>query len=112
MYPEFEKFFFLMIRRPPRSTLFPYTTLFRSHEARYIRKPNCRSRNCSKLPLLVNGMNIPRCILNLKKTHLRKRAKTRHAHLLTKPKNHSSMRHDISESRIVGRETARNCHYW
>src|SRR3712207_6935964 len=26
-------FFFLMIRRPPRSTLFPYTTLFRSHTA-------------------------------------------------------------------------------
>src|SRR5437870_11429330 len=25
--------FFLMIRRPPRSTLFPYTTLFRSHGA-------------------------------------------------------------------------------
>src|SRR5258707_8215321 len=25
-------FFFLMIRRPPRSTLFPYTTLFRSNE--------------------------------------------------------------------------------
>src|SRR6202012_4767156 len=32
--PVFDKnifaFFFLMIRRPPRSTLFPYTTLFRS----------------------------------------------------------------------------------
>src|SRR5574340_1433980 len=27
-------FFFLMIRRPPRSTLFPYTTLFRSHRFR------------------------------------------------------------------------------
>src|SRR2546430_17420981 len=26
-------FFFLMIRRPPRSTLFPYTTLFRSLRA-------------------------------------------------------------------------------
>src|SRR2546427_3505548 len=26
-------FFFLMIRRPPRSTLFPYTTLFRSQKA-------------------------------------------------------------------------------
>src|SRR5438445_6047759 len=26
----FIRFFFLMIRRPPRSTLFPYTTLFRS----------------------------------------------------------------------------------
>src|SRR3712207_9546370 len=25
--------FFLMIRRPPRSTLFPYTTLFRSEES-------------------------------------------------------------------------------
>ena len=27
---EGDSFFFLMIRRPPRSTLFPYTTLFRS----------------------------------------------------------------------------------
>src|SRR5688572_31861148 len=27
-------FFFLMIRRPPRSTLFPYTTLFRSSPPR------------------------------------------------------------------------------
>src|SRR3712207_8393753 len=27
--------FFLMIRRPPRSTLFPYTTLFRSGEAEW-----------------------------------------------------------------------------
>src|SRR2546427_8412123 len=38
-------FFFLMIRRPPRSTLFPYTTLFRSlsstHKYRH-RKPNHR----------------------------------------------------------------------
>src|SRR2546422_5122385 len=28
-------FFFLMIRRPPRSTLFPYTTLFRSDLSQY-----------------------------------------------------------------------------
>src|SRR2546429_7346217 len=28
----FKYFFFLMIRRPPRSTLFPYTTLFRSNQ--------------------------------------------------------------------------------
>src|SRR2546429_6737207 len=27
---QHNQFFFLMIRRPPRSTLFPYTTLFRS----------------------------------------------------------------------------------
>src|SRR2546427_4022402 len=30
--PVFQSFFFLMIRRPPRSTLFPYTTLFRSYK--------------------------------------------------------------------------------
>src|SRR2546430_15815289 len=29
---DFVFFFFLMIRRPPRSTLFPYTTLFRSRD--------------------------------------------------------------------------------
>src|SRR5215213_10654456 len=31
-------FFFLMIRRPPRSTLFPYTTLFRSTVDRAVRR--------------------------------------------------------------------------
>src|SRR2546423_14759785 len=36
---HFLLFFFLMIRRPPRSTLFPYTTLFRSHPARCARHP-------------------------------------------------------------------------
>src|SRR5471030_3388057 len=30
LLPRLSCFFFLMIRRPPRSTLFPYTTLFRS----------------------------------------------------------------------------------
>src|SRR5438477_6043316 len=39
-------FFFLMIRRPPRSTLFPYTTLFRSlataHKSRYSVGVRCR----------------------------------------------------------------------
>src|SRR3712207_8373813 len=32
-------FFFLMIRRPPRSTLFPYTTLFRSRAFRVAEHP-------------------------------------------------------------------------
>src|SRR2546430_3265693 len=35
-------FFFLMIRRPPRSTLFPYTTLFRSAASREL-KPSSAS---------------------------------------------------------------------
>src|ERR1039457_4307831 len=36
-------FFFLMIRRPPRSTLFPYTTLFRSPAP--VRAPSGRLRH-------------------------------------------------------------------
>src|SRR5689334_23632033 len=35
-------FFFLLIRRPPRSTLFPYTTLFRSRRA--VQQPRARAR--------------------------------------------------------------------
>src|SRR2546430_13136080 len=36
LYPHLSFcFFFLMIRRPPRSTLFPYTTLFRSIRMEY-----------------------------------------------------------------------------
>src|SRR3712207_7529034 len=35
MYGMVGGLFFLMIRRPPRSTLFPYTTLFRSHRGEY-----------------------------------------------------------------------------
>src|SRR3712207_8493931 len=37
MYAPYQRFFFLMIRRPPRSTLFPYTTLFRSPRLRELR---------------------------------------------------------------------------
>src|SRR2546429_2858403 len=38
-------FFFLMIRRPPRSTLFPYTTLFRSRNDCVSALPACRILN-------------------------------------------------------------------
>src|SRR2546427_4776729 len=53
-------FFFLMIRRPPRSTLFPYTTLFRSRRRPGGRRgtgrspgrvgPPARARPCARLP--------------------------------------------------------------
>src|SRR5687767_15580361 len=43
-------FFFLMIRRPPRSTLFPYTTLFRSSPARGDGRAGCRRRRSSAAP--------------------------------------------------------------
>src|SRR2546430_9762558 len=55
-------FFFLMIRRPPRSTLFPYTTLFRSRPVHHgDRQPSaacaswgeepCASHACRGFPL-------------------------------------------------------------
>src|SRR5437899_7989482 len=42
-------FFFLTIRRPPRSTLFPYTTLFRSGLLRGLRIPRARRGYKSEL---------------------------------------------------------------
>src|SRR3712207_7140389 len=44
-------FFFLMIRRPPRSTLFPYTTLFRSSTSAPppITRPSSASIGCGQL---------------------------------------------------------------
>src|SRR5215813_7715310 len=50
-------FFFLMIRRPPRSTLFPYTTLFRSHR-RHVRK-NRRHRVAGPDPAPREGRGQP-----------------------------------------------------
>src|SRR5689334_25378046 len=47
-------FFFLMIRRPPRSTLFPYTTLFRS------RRWSAPSSSCAK-SLTTTTTPSPRC---------------------------------------------------
>src|SRR5256885_17117812 len=47
-------FFFLMIRRPPRSTLFPYTTLFRSPPAqscRFVTWPPALILNTFPAPL-------------------------------------------------------------
>src|SRR6266852_5383654 len=55
----FSCFFFLMIRRPPRSTLFPYTTLFRAQphhrgdhpadRARHARGDGARDRKSTRL---------------------------------------------------------------
>src|SRR5258708_38041940 len=41
-------FFFLMIRRPPRSTLFPYTTLFRSPAERAFEQRHVIGRVCHR----------------------------------------------------------------
>src|SRR5690606_41454040 len=43
-------FFFLMIRRPPRSTLFPYTTLFRSQNFRLKRSRRLWIKEANPFP--------------------------------------------------------------
>src|SRR3712207_8236023 len=50
-------FFFLMIRRPPRSTLFPYTTLFRSKAAKHRRPPDVRPLALEGVEELLDGIH-------------------------------------------------------
>src|SRR5258708_27291506 len=66
-------FFFLMIRRPPRSTLFPYTTLFRSRRSRghccSPKRPSASGsparRTRSGMPTSHYGCRQPNCCRNL-----------------------------------------------
>src|SRR5438034_9299782 len=51
-------FFFLMIRRPPRSTLFPYTTLFRS----WMRSITCSCTSTATSPPITLGAATPSVI--------------------------------------------------
>src|SRR2546427_8407125 len=51
MPASYSIFFFLMIRRPPRSTLFPYTTLFRSRSVQFDHR---RWRDVGELPVKVD----------------------------------------------------------
>src|SRR5258708_7608813 len=58
-------FFFLMIRRPPRSTLFPYTTLFRSSPSQSVTPRTSLCRNWREFPLVAAGrplVAVARCI--------------------------------------------------
>src|SRR5436309_13756728 len=57
-------FFFLMIRRPPRSTLFPYTTLFRSLRVLARRDPRRQSERAG------GGSRLRRRLRDRKSTRL------------------------------------------
>src|SRR3712207_9045449 len=60
-------FFFLMIRRPPRSTLFPYTTLFRSRAGDTQKSPAVHLPPVQPLPLETDGR--PLFLLELLREH-------------------------------------------
>src|SRR6266576_3042743 len=53
-------FFFLMIRRPPRSTLFPYTTLFRPQRGARRRARACPARMASRGAALLERRRLAR----------------------------------------------------
>src|SRR3712207_8493973 len=58
-------FLFLMIRRPPRSTLFPYTTLFRSVlrlGVRLVADPRVRQRRVADRGARLGGRPDPRAV--------------------------------------------------
>src|SRR3712207_9210469 len=52
-------FFFLMIRRPPRSTLFPYTTLFRSVVAIHVKDGTVSGDIATALPSAESALVVP-----------------------------------------------------
>src|SRR3712207_6855905 len=75
-------FFFLMIRRPPRSTLFPYTTLFRSrHEQdksdQFALSPRARLRKCA---LEVRAHGRDRCLRRIRNLLDRKSTRLNSSH--------------------------------
>src|SRR6267142_3253409 len=78
-YPSPLFFFFLMIRRPPRSTLFPYTTLFRSRRgardgAAELHRDSCRHRRLRRHREKAPSMKFTDSFIELDscRTHLRR----------------------------------------
>src|SRR2546426_5033172 len=75
-------FFFLMIRRPPRSTLFPYPTLFRSRgqargELRQEEQAKQRRRLATRLELGDSGHELPQLYIGRRTDAYRDRKSTR-----------------------------------
>src|SRR2546428_7711537 len=92
-------FFFLMIRRPPRSTLFPYTTLFRSRRRVWGRR-RCTRRGCTVAPRVaqrcasLHASRLPREVRSEEHTsELQSRSDLVCRLLLEKKKNNTHTQH-------------------
>src|SRR5438477_741538 len=104
-------FFFLMIRRPPRSTLFPYTTLFRSSATTKREDSDAKSGFCwdvseirseehtSELQSHVNLV----CRLLLEKKKKNKRADAFNARQDVLPEHKLVRRHELDAPAVLGR---------
>src|SRR5947207_15297709 len=62
--------FFLMLRRPPRSTLFPYTTLFRSITSLFAEGIGHESLGCQRRIIQVTARQIRTSDIDRKSTRL------------------------------------------
>src|SRR5215203_6871547 len=83
-------FFFLMIRRPPRSTLFPYTTLFRSAgwAKRILVRHRTNARLCPPPDRKSTRLNSSHANISYAVFCLKKKKKGQNgAHKVTKKKN-------------------------
>src|SRR5207249_11591775 len=63
-------FFFLMIPRPPRSTLFPYTTLFRSSNLPWVVEQSRLAKQIHLPTLLINDLEADRKSTRLNSSHV------------------------------------------
>src|SRR2546422_5630647 len=98
-----------MIRRPPRSTLFPYTTLFRSHppdppETAHDRTSSREMRSIRKLPCAYRCRSIPTSRSEEHTSELQSRLHLVCRLLLEKKKNicdSTIIRRDINRRRIT-----------
>src|SRR2546430_12991545 len=93
-------FFFLMIRRPPRSTLFPYTTLFRSSGNLATRE----SRRTARGQFARQPCQAARCLKRWRKDRKSTRLNSSHSQisyavfcLKKKKKNHS---HNVNSTNL------------
>src|ERR1039457_7527489 len=77
-------FFFLMIRRPPRSTLFPYTTLFRSHPTTHLppKSPVRLPELCLQVDRKSTRLNSSHLVISYAVFCLKKKNHTQH-HVIT-----------------------------
>src|SRR5436309_12684600 len=104
-------FFFLMILRPPRSTLFPYTTLFRSGRlffqallAQLTDVTKVNYRNHLRAPLLIIAGELDRTVEDRKSTRLNSsHVKISYAVFCLKKKNKSTkkLRQNLHKMRII-----------
>src|SRR5215204_7324255 len=81
-------FFFLMIRRPPRSTLFPYTTLFRSCGRDGLPGPSARLRRARRrgLDRKSTRLNSSHTVISYAVFCLKKKKNTQYCASLTRKK--------------------------